>query len=272
MGLTVSVGVIVPARFNGDRPDVYAEQTGRFCSIVTCLNRHLADRGLPTHSEPISIDGRPLDLRLGAYSNLHALRRIAAHLWYRGRLPTPEPDGPPADDPALLEYQAAIEEHVRGGLRSKRVVHRPLMSFAHLVYHSDADGWYIPVDMEMPILLDIDASEYPWTVGSTQALRRECTHLAGSLHMPLNLNPRDPHWSRRDLHRGGREPWRRHVSAAWVCCSLLAACRASLRWNAVIAFGSAPVGDAAVPARTVEVLPTPARSDSPAPGVGRLSE
>src|SRR5690606_10678678 len=141
--------------------------------------------------------------------------------------PPPSIDVPPEQDEALLEYQEAIEEHIRGGLRSKRIVHLPLMSYAHLVYHGDADGWYIPIDMEMPLIVEADDAATPWIVVSTQAPGRERTHLAGALRMPVNLNPRDPHWARRDLHKGGREPWRRHVAAAWVCCSLLAACRAS---------------------------------------------
>lgn len=264
MGLTISVGVIVPGRFEGDRADSYAEHTGRFCSIVTCLNRELAARGLPTHSEPISVDGKPLDLNLGSPANLHALRRVAAHLWYRGRLPHANAEGPPDQDEALLEYRAAIEEHIGGGLRAKRIVHLPLMSYAHLVYHGSADGWYIPIDMEMPLLLEVDEVATQRAVGSVQALQRECTHLASALKMPVNLNPRDPSWARRDLARGGPEPWRRHRAAAWACCSLLAACRASVRWGAVIAFGMkkpaasqvvepAPVRAKGVPARIAPV-------------------
>jgi hypothetical protein len=135
MGLAVCVGML--AELLEDDP----ESAEGFEEELAEANRVLAAAGLPQHTEPrepmeldsrASIDGFP-------YSFIHYLRRAYAHrLLSPDWVATPLPDDvDPTADPKI---QALLDG-----------------SASHLLCHSDAEGFYVPVDFK-DVLFDGDDS------------------------------------------------------------------------------------------------------------------
>ena len=135
MGLAVCVGML--AELLEDDP----ENAEGFEEELAEANRVLAAAGLPQHTEPrepmeldsrASIDGFP-------YSFIHYLRRAYAHrLLSPDWVATPLPDDvDPTADPKI---QALLDG-----------------SASHLLCHSDAEGFYVPIDFK-DVLFDGDDS------------------------------------------------------------------------------------------------------------------
>ncbi len=163
MGLSVQVGAL--AGLLNDDPEGAAWLLDKFEKI----NRLLQENGLPQHQEPrtlLALDDRAAEQSY-PYSFIHHLRRVAAHqIDDPAYVAEPVEEGEdPADDP-LLEDEYAM-------MRS------------HLICHSDAEGFYLPVDFE-DILFD-DRDEIPGgIVGSSLALLAELTDLAPALGISLD--------------------------------------------------------------------------------------
>lgn len=100
MGLTLLVGGLASAQ--EEEPD--GEATKYLKEQFAAINRALHTAGLAGHHEPVKLAP---ELRwtedLFGYSNLHYLRRIAAHLAHGRSLPEPGDDDA-ADDPLLIAY------------------------------------------------------------------------------------------------------------------------------------------------------------------------
>lgn len=177
------------------------------------VNALLRANGLPEHSETVVDESELVEFEMGGYSSLHHLRRIAAHLDAGG--PLPEPGGEDApDDPVLL----AAYERPAGG------------RFTHLIHHSDAEGFYLPIDFPLPLNGDVVGG----TVGSSVALRRELRELAQVLGIPDGIDPEgDELW---DATETPGEGWRRYGIESFVCVRLLAAAEASVARGAALAF------------------------------------
>jgi hypothetical protein len=135
------------------------------------VNTLLAKNGLPAHVEPEKLPN--LDNRCSLdsypYSFLHYLRRAFAHrvqnpLWIAAPLPE---GGDPGDDPVVEQ------------ITSRQT--------SHLLCHSDAEGFYLPIDFA-PILFD-DANQIPGgMVGSSYRLRDELVLVAPALGIQLAGN------------------------------------------------------------------------------------
>jgi len=137
MGLAVCVGML--AELLEDDP----EGAEAFEEDLAEANRVLAAAGLPRHAEPrgpleldsrASIDGFP-------YSFIHYLRRAYAHRvlspdWVATPLPD---DADPTEDPKI---QALLDG-----------------SESHLLCHSDAEGFYLPVDFKDVLFDEEDGDE-----------------------------------------------------------------------------------------------------------------
>lgn len=126
MGLAVCVGML--AELLEEDP----EGAEAFEEDLTEANRVLAAAGLPQHTEPrgpleldsrASIDGFP-------YSFIHYLRRAYAHrVLSPDWVATPLPDDvDPTEDPKIQVLLDGSE--------------------SHLLCHSDAEGFYVPVDFK----------------------------------------------------------------------------------------------------------------------------
>lgn len=126
MGLAVCVGML--AELLEDDP----ESAEGFEEELAEVNRVLAAAGLPPHTEPrgpleldsrASIDGFP-------YSFIHYLRRAYAH-----RVLSPDWVATPLADDVDPTADPKIQSLLDG-------------SESHLLCHSDAEGFYVPVDFD----------------------------------------------------------------------------------------------------------------------------
>lgn len=179
MGLAVCVGML--AELLEDDP----ESAEGFEEELAEVNRVLAAAGLPPHTEPrgpleldsrASIDGFP-------YSFIHYLRRAYAH-----RVLSPDwvatPLADDVDPTADPKIQALLD-----GCES------------HLLCHSDAEGFYVPVDFD-EVLFDGDGGDEEEAegdadieepaglpggmLGSSQRLLKELVFVAPALGIRLD--------------------------------------------------------------------------------------
>ncbi|BEP44287.1 MULTISPECIES: hypothetical protein [Variovorax] len=136
MGLAVCVGML--AELLEDDP----ESAEGFEEELAEVNRVLAAAGLPPHTEPrgpleldsrASIDGFP-------YSFIHYLRRAYAH-----RVLAPDWVATPLADDVDPTADPKIQALLDG-------------SESHLLCHSDAEGFYVPIDFQ-EVLFDGDGSD-----------------------------------------------------------------------------------------------------------------
>jgi hypothetical protein len=166
MGLAISVGTL--ADFLANDPEGAEWFEGDF----EIVNQVLAAAGLPPHAEPrelpaldsrASLDGFP-------YAFIHYLRRAYAHsVVTPGWKATPVEDGAdPSEDPAI---QAALD-----------------VAESHLICHSDAEGFYVPVEFEDVLFSESESEEEALTggmLGSSYRLRDELVQVAPALGIAL---------------------------------------------------------------------------------------
>lgn len=163
MGLSVTVGML------SDLMEEDPEGAEWMNETFQTINKLLKMHGLPAHVEPITsiteqsrcaIDGFP-------YSFLHYLRRIYA---YATLDPAWKPeviadDANPAEDPVVEELTMRAQ--------------------SHLLCHSDAEGFYLPIDFD-EIIFDQDQTLPGAMLGSTYRLMDELVMLAPYLGIQLN--------------------------------------------------------------------------------------
>jgi hypothetical protein len=230
MGLSLRVGLLADlAERHPDRVDALA---GDF----DALNRALAAAGAPTYREPRHLSRQ---LRWSAdmfgYSGLHYLRRVAAHLDLRGTLPPPG-DKNVANDPVLLEYYGA---GAKPGLLRRFFGTRPSRrsrTFDHLILHSDAEGFYAPVDFPQVIFSSGAHKLVGDMLGSAVRLRDECTRLAAALGLPPGLDAEDDQLLDAATAQGTRAGWHRYGIEAFSCVRLLEGATHALAARAALAF------------------------------------
>ena len=191
-------------------------------------NAVLAEEGLPTYEEPEDGSWEPVSFDMYGYSGLHYVRRIAAHLAAGGPLPPPGDDGA-SSDPVQEAYYDAVIGKPRLFRKSPKFDRR----FDHLLVHSDAEGFYVPVEFDEVIFTD----EVPGSMlGSSHALARECEELAQALGVPPDLDPESEELWNVSEEQGEGEGWRRYGVESFTCVRLLAAARESLRRGAAVVF------------------------------------
>jgi hypothetical protein len=162
MGLAVVVGILA------ELADVDPDGVEHFRGVFAAVNRLLAQNGLPAHVEPESLPAHSSRSAIGSYpySFLHHLRRAYAY-----RL---------VDDTFYID-ESQRDQNVADDLTIQQLLED--MS-SHLVCHSDAEGFYLPIDFE-PVLFD-ESGEVPGCmVGSSYRLRDELFFVAPSLGIEL---------------------------------------------------------------------------------------
>jgi hypothetical protein len=161
MGLAVSTGVLA------DLMTKDPEGAGLLRRRVAVVNAVLAAEGLPLHEEPV-VPGRVKARRHVAsfpYSFLHHLRRAFARVREGILLEPVKPDEDPAEDPAIENVASMMD--------------------SHLVCHSDAEGFYVPMDFR-EVLFDLETHGLPGgMLGSSVRLRAELVEVAPALQIPL---------------------------------------------------------------------------------------
>jgi hypothetical protein len=164
------------------------------------------------------------------YSGLHYLRRIAAHLAAGREVPPPGEDAT-LDDGAVDAYFRAAGFGGLGGLLRRKVdVDR---RFDHLLLHSDAEGFYMPVSFDEVIVSDRVPGS---SLGSSMALARECDELAEALSIPDGVGPEDEELWAASENQGEGDGWLAYGIEAFTCVNLRAAARASVDRGAAIVF------------------------------------
>lgn len=160
MGLGITVGILVDLLEND------LETVEDLRDEFNAINVQLRKAGLPEHHEPEALP--PLDARtdIGSfpYSSLHALRRVYAYnLAYPGKPVPPLPEGSRVSQDPLIEHMSSP-------------IH-------HLLWHSDCEGYYIPIDFPRVI----EHESLPGAgVGSSQRLLAELVSLAPVLGIVLD--------------------------------------------------------------------------------------
>jgi hypothetical protein len=239
LGLTLIVGVLAEMKGLGED-----EGLRNYQSQFAIVNRALHASGLPEHREPVDLgDLDPVDLDMYGYSGLHYLRRIAAHLWAGNQLP------PPGDkesigankDSIVTRYYSALDQGATTSrpklFRRARPAAGPKPVFEHLTNHSDAEGFYIPVEFDRVIVDTWGWGITGGTVGSTQKLMQECETLARYLGLPLEIDPESNELWEATEHQGeGDTQWKRYAIESFTCSRLFHACRASMLRRAAITF------------------------------------
>jgi hypothetical protein len=165
MGLAVETGMLADLFANDPEGAEWTRES------LARVNDVLAENNLPQHNEPEHLP--KMHNRAGTlsypYSFLHHLRRVFARVtndpdW----MPKPTPDGDdPAEDPVLDEEMC-------------------LMS-SHLLCHSDAEGFYLPIDFNDVIIDDKDQDRIPGVLlGSSYRLFEELVQIAPKLGIALD--------------------------------------------------------------------------------------
>jgi hypothetical protein len=138
------------------------------------LNKVLRAEGVCEHVEPEELaDIFTCDM---SHHAVHCLRRVAAYLALGKPIPPPC-RGDATEDPILrLDYWDQLRKDER-------------LKYQHLIDHSDAEGFYVPVDFERPLDTSSVVAD-GLLFGSTQRLRAECMDLAHTLDMLLAMHGR----------------------------------------------------------------------------------
>ena len=229
MGLTLVVG------FLSELSEIDPEGLQARQDELAQLNTFLAQAGLPRHEEPPDCPVWSCDM-LGYYG-LHALRRVAAHLFFRGQVPPDVEHVGFDEDPLEKRY---YEDHFgKPGLVRRLLGRKPRRSdrFEHLMVHGDAEGYYLPADFARVLFPADSLGIAGGCVGSVPRLQMECRELAGEIGIPdgLNLDSTDLEAAIESAGEAANG-WRAHAISTYSCLALLEACDASLRTGAAIVF------------------------------------
>ena len=211
MGLAVEVGMLADLLVHDEEGGEWLRQS------FAAINAVLKENGLPEHIEPERLPS--LESRAGLasfpYSFLHHLRRAYAH-WRSNPEKPIEPCLPgedPARDPLLQDARSRFP--------------------SHLLCHSDAEGFYIPIDFTDVISDSEDRIVGDW-LGSSYQLMRELTEVAPGLGIELLGDQlTDAEAEKLDAEADtGAELWIERT--VWL--SLFEAARLSIRHKAAICF------------------------------------
>jgi hypothetical protein len=226
MGLALMVGMLGDAlEHDPDARGYYREQFG---AVSALLERS----GLPPHLEPDSCES--WDGEMFSYSGLHYLRRLAAHLELRGELPVPG-DEQASKDPVLAAYYDIADGKARGLKRLLGRAKPRRQTFDHLILHSDAEGYYVPVDFESVLYGELEAIA-GGMVGSSQRLLRECVRLRDALQVPEEIDPDGESLMEGVDSQGEGVGWQRYAVESFSCVRLIHAARLSIERRAAIVF------------------------------------
>lgn len=157
MGLAISVGMLASL----EQSDT--EGATWFREQLEKVYKVLEDEGAPPFTEPETVQVRTFESANGyPYSFLHYLRR--AYAFQREGLPLTPADSPISEtDFEIIQDASTLFD-------------------SHLLVHSDAEGFYVPVELDDPIFSD----DVPGAMlGSSQGILRELIKVAPFLGIDL---------------------------------------------------------------------------------------
>jgi hypothetical protein len=228
MGLVVEVGFLERMLSDDEEGAVwFREELGK-------LNPYLESCGLRAHTEPESC---PIfSAEMYGYSGLHYLRRVAAHLELRGKLPEPGTQDA-AQDSVLVEYFALLEKPSLS-VFSRLFARKPkARGFDHLIFHSDAEGFYLPQDFVEVLFPPPERKISGGMIGSSQRLAVETARLAKALELPLTLDPEsDEVFAAVEAQGEGEARWQRYGVESFTCLQLHHAAQHSIAQGAALFF------------------------------------
>jgi hypothetical protein len=231
MGLDLQVGILADLKENDE--EAYEYYRAQFEALNQCLQA----QGLPPHREPEGC--QVWSCQMWGYSGLHYLRRIASCLDLTGELPPPGDDNSSHDPVAEKYYTLATQgpaQSFLGRLLGKKAMPRKAR-FGHLMLHSDAEGYYLPLNLEEVVFPDPQYRIAGGMVGSTPRLLAECRELATLLEIPDDLHEQsDALWEAAATQGEGEAKWERYGVESFSCVCLMRACEASLKSGAAIVF------------------------------------
>ncbi|MFN2565440.1 MAG: hypothetical protein ABR499_10575 [Gemmatimonadaceae bacterium] len=232
MGLTLEVGALASLLDE----DAASAAAARLEAQFEAVNRALSAAGLPPHHEPrdLAPDKRWSGDMYG-YSGVHYLRRIAAYVAAGRSLPRPGDDGA-SDDPVLGAYFAVVEG--RAPSLFGRMLRRPhpARAFDHLIVHSDAEGFYLPLEFRDVLLPDEELEIDGGMIGSSPMLLRECERLATVLHIPPDVTPDSDELVDAAESQGEGKGYLRYGVEVFTCVQLREAARRSVETGAALVF------------------------------------
>jgi hypothetical protein len=226
MGLTICVGILPELRMSD--PEGYEHHKVQLDRVSALLVRS----GLPPHHESDGSEYWEADMY--GYSGLHYLRRVAAYLALRGALPGPGDDDA-SEDPVLDEYYDIVARTGRGLRALLGKARRRQLGYDHMLLHSDAEGYYVPVEFD-DVLFGNERRIAGGMVGSSQALLRECERLRAALAIPADSDPDAEELADAAARQGDGDGWRRYGVEALVCVRLHHAAKLSVAQGAAIVF------------------------------------
>ena len=104
--------------------------------------------------------------------------------------------------------------------------------------HSDAEGFYVPIEFDRVIVDTWGLGISGGMLGSTQKLLAECVTLAYALGLPADLDPDSDELAEATQHQGqGDVQWKKYGIESFTCARLSHACKASLKFGAALTFG-----------------------------------
>lgn len=222
MGLGAEVGILADLRENDE--EGYEDLLQQF----TAVNEALRAEGLPAHREPDDIgDENVWFCEIGSYETIHHLRRLAAYLWAGRGLPQP--------GAVTSESDAALMGDCYAMLFDDNSPYRA----AHLIFHSDAEGFYLPVPFRDVIYPEDDLGIAGGMIGSSPMLMEECQHIAAVLELPLDdglVWKGEADWVPPEDTAQGNRVWAKYPSESRTCWLLHNACRVSIASGCAISF------------------------------------
>jgi hypothetical protein len=230
MGLSLEVGILADLKAND------ADGFEFHKAALERLNPFLKSHGLPYHNEPHNCE--VWSGQMISYSGLHDVRRIAAYLDAGRPLPPPS-DQESSNDPCLEGYFALVERRQLGIFRrlfGAAPAYR--REFDHLILHSDAEGYYLPIDFSDVLFPPADL-EIPGggIVGSAPRLLAELDRLALALAIPSRLTADSEElWEAGDAPASDGDLWKRFGRESLGCVTLREGCRRAIAEGAALVF------------------------------------
>jgi hypothetical protein len=206
MGLTISTHYLVDLLAND------AEGATWFRDHVKNLNAILAGEGLPLHVEPETPGTAKARRHVGSfpYSFLHYLRRAYACVHEDEPLVPLAEGSDPTEDPMVEEANVLLD--------------------SHLLCHSDAEGYYVPIDFADII---VDDAIPGGMIGSSQRLFAELVAVAPAIGIALDGSVLSDKLAAELAEEGDRVPY---AIERLVWLALFEAARVSIANGTLIVF------------------------------------
>ncbi len=231
MTLCVTVGVLANCVAEGDE-----EGIASFSDLFAQVNEALRQAGEEEHHEPTDLGDKKVWYCTMFTSDLWGLRRLAAYL-HQQVIATDEPlehveEWPPPSDPDVApsaDNDAVLAAHYEATWDL----------WDHLFYHSDCEGFYVPVEMYDVLVPPDELYEaVGGIIGSSQGLLADCEHIAGLIGLPLDLDPKGKAFrdTVKRLGQTGADGWWRYPRECETLLKLHKASQKSLELGAAIVF------------------------------------